>query len=78
LPGKFNDEGVYQILLRDYGKDEAYGAAGKGTYELKGYSIILKFDDRTIKQGAFSMPFSYTRKNCTIIFIDRPQLNKIK
>ncbi len=76
--GKFNDEGVYQVLLRDYGKDDAYNAPGKGSYELKDYSIILKFDDGRMKQEAFSMPFSYTTSNATIIFISRAQLNKMR
>ncbi len=76
--GKFIDKGVYQTLLQDYGKDEAYNAAGKGTYELKDYSIILKFDDGRIKQEAFTMPLSYTTNNATIIFIGRAQLNKMK
>ncbi len=76
--GKFVDEGIYQVLLKDYGKSEAYNAAGKGTYELKDYSIILKFDDGRIKQEAFSMPFSYTTNNTTVILIGTAQLNKMK
>lgn len=76
--GKFIDEGVYQTLLQDYSKDEAYNAAGKGTYELKDYSIILKFEDGRVKQEAFTMPLSYTTSNASIIFIGSTPLNKMK
>lgn len=76
--GKFIDEGVYQTLLQDYGKGEAYNAPGKGTYELKDYSIILKFDDGRVKQEAFTIPLSNTINNANIILIGRAQLNKIK
>ncbi len=76
--GRFIDEGTYQVLLRDYSKDEAYNASGKGTYELKDYSIILKFDDGRVKQEAFSVPLSYTLADAKIILIGRAQLNKMK
>jgi hypothetical protein len=76
--GKFIDEGVYQTLLQDYGKGEAYNAPGKGTYELKDYSIILKFYDGRVKQEAFTVPNSRTVTETNLILISRGLLTKMK
>jgi hypothetical protein len=76
--GKFNDEGFFNTYLFDGATNPAAAKPGNGTYELKDYSIILKYDDGRVRQEAFTIPFSNTANDATIIFINRAQINKIK
>jgi hypothetical protein len=76
--GKFNDEGFFNTYLFDGATNPAAAKPGNGTYELKDYSIILKYDDGRIRQEAFTIPFSNTANDAIIIFISRAQINKIK
>jgi hypothetical protein len=76
--GKFTDEGLFYQMLRDNNKDDAYNSAGSGTYELKDFSIILKYSDGRIKQQSFSIPASETTANATIILLGRLSLHKTK
>ncbi len=76
--GKFKDEGLFNTYLFDGAINPAAAKAGDGTYELKDYSIILKYNDGRIRQEAFTIPFSNTTNNATIIFISKSQINKIK
>jgi hypothetical protein len=76
--GKFKDEGLFNTYLFDGATNPAAAKPGNGTYELKDYSIILKYDDGRVRQEAFTIPFSNTANDATIIFINRAQINKIK
>jgi hypothetical protein len=76
--GKFTDEGMYYQILKDHSKDDAYNAAGVGTYELKDYSIILTYTDGRIKQLSFTIPQSDTPANAYLILFGRVSLFKMK
>jgi hypothetical protein len=76
--GKFKDEGLFNTYLFDGGINPAAAKAGEGTYELKDYSIILKYNDGRVRQEAFTIPFSNNTNDATIIFISRAQINKMK
>ncbi len=76
--GKFVDEGLFYQFLKDYSKDDAYNAAGKGTYELKDFSIILKYDDGRVKQTSFTIPASESAATANLILIGRASLFKMK
>ena len=76
--GKFNDEGIYQVLFKDYTKGDAYNAPGKGTYELKDYSIILKFEDGRVKQEAFTVPFNVTTAKANMVLFAKGLITKMK
>ncbi len=76
--GKFNDEGLFNTYLFDGATNPAAAKPGNGTYELKDYSIILKYNDGRVRQEAFTIPFSNNTNDATIIFISRAQINKIK
>lgn len=76
--GKFKDEGLFNTYLFDGATNPEAAKPGNGTYELKDYSIILKYDDGRVRQEAFTIPFSNTTTDATIIFISRAQVNKIK
>ncbi len=76
--GKFNDEGLFNTYLFDGATNPAAAKPGNGSYELKDYSIILKYVDGRVRQEAFTIPFSNNTNEATIIFISRAQINKIK
>ncbi len=76
--GKFTDEGLFYQILKDYNKDDAYNSAGSGTYELKDFSIILKYSDGRIKQTSFTIPASVTAQNTELILLGRASLFKMK
>jgi hypothetical protein len=74
--GKFTDEGLFATFLQTYGakNDEA----GSGTYELKDYSILLKYNDGRTRQEAFYTVFADNLESATRIFLGKGQLNKMK
>ncbi len=76
--GRFVDEGVFNTYLFDGATNPEAGKPGSGTYELKDYSIIFKYDDGRVRQEAFSVPLSYTLADAKIILISRARINKIK
>lgn len=76
--GKFVDEGIYRVSLKDYNKGDDYNAPGSGIYELKDYSIILKFNDGRVKQEAFTIPFGNNTSSTKIILISKASLQKMK
>ncbi len=76
--GKFKDEGLFNTYLFDGGTNPEAAKPGNGTYELKEYTIILKYDDGHIRQEAFTIPFSNNTNEASIILISRAQINKIK
>jgi hypothetical protein len=76
--GKFTDEGMWYQILKDHTKDDAYNAAGSGIYEVKDFSIILKYTDGRIKQVSFAIPQSDTPANAYLILFARASLFKIK
>jgi hypothetical protein len=76
--GKFNDEGLFNTYLFDGATNPTAAKPGSGTYELKDYSIIFKYDDGRVRQEAFTIPFSNNANDATIILISRAQINKIK
>jgi hypothetical protein len=76
--GTFKDAGLFNTYLFDGGTNPAAAKAGNGTYELKDYSIILKYNDGRERHEAFTIPFSNNVNDATIIFISKAQINKIK
>lgn len=76
--GKFTDEGLFYQILKDYTKDDTYNGAGKGTYELKDFSIILNYDDGRTKQTSFTIPASETTAKTDLILIGRGSFFKMK
>ncbi len=77
--GRFFDEGVFNTLLFDGATNPEAGAPGYGTYEIKDFSIILKYTDGTsrIRQESFNSFLSGELEASTSVFIHRVQLNKM-
>jgi hypothetical protein len=77
--GLFLDEGVFNTYLFDGATDPIAGAPGYGTYELKDFSIILKYTDGTQRerQVSFNCFLSEELESTTSIFMHRVQLNKM-
>jgi hypothetical protein len=76
--GKFKDEGLFNTYLFDGATNPTAAKAGSGTYALIDYSIIFKYDDGRVRQEAFTIPFSNSANDASIILISRAQINKIK
>jgi hypothetical protein len=76
--GRFQDDGLFFSMLKDFTKGEEFNRSGVGGYELKEYSIILKYDDGRVRQESFTVPASKSADNTTMILVGRLQLNKIK
>jgi hypothetical protein len=76
--GQFNDEGLFYSYLKDYKQDDNFNAAGNGTYELKEFSIILKYDDGRVRQQSLVVPASENLSTSNMILMERGRLNKIK
>jgi hypothetical protein len=74
--GKFKDEGLFATFLQSFG--EYNDAAGSGTYELKDYSIILKYSDGRTRQEAFYTVFANNIESADRIFIAKGELHKMK
>ncbi|MFN8256547.1 MAG: hypothetical protein U0W24_12700 [Bacteroidales bacterium] len=74
--GRFEDEGLFATFLQSYGKYN--DAAGNGTYELKNYSVVLKYSDGRTRQEAFYTVFANNLESANIIFISKGKLNKMK
>jgi len=78
--GKFRDEGLFvegfTSLL--YGEDERSLAPGKGTYEIKNFTLTLKYDDGRLRKAAFSL-YIKTEKQPSpeTIFIYRRHLQRM-
>ena len=77
--GKFKDEGIFNTYLFDKVTNPAAAKSGNGSYELKDFSIILKYDDGRVRQEAFVPAFGGTIQNAAILLLSNgAPLNKIK
>jgi hypothetical protein len=77
--GKFKDEGLFNTYLFDKVTNPAAAKPGNGVYELKDFSIILKYDDGRTRQQAFVPAFGGNIQNAAIILLSNgASLNKIK
>jgi hypothetical protein len=77
--GSFLDEGIFNTYLFDAEINPEAAAPGYGSYTLKDFSIILKYEDGTnrIRQEAFNSLFSSDIISSNIIFMHRTPLSKI-
>lgn len=71
--GRFVDDGVLASFLHDDGAD----SAGAGTYEIRDFTLILRYSDGRVKQFAFSglCPADASTSN-DIILIGRSEFRK--
>jgi hypothetical protein len=73
--GRFVDEGLFAVFMRSYsGGDDRPGA---GTYELRDFTAILRYDDGRVRREAFNGLLSAdpARTN-DVIFLRRTPLQK--
>jgi len=52
--GQFTDEGIFNSALQFHRDGSSVTTAGSGTYEIRDYSIILRYNDGHIKQAALT------------------------
>jgi hypothetical protein len=76
--GRFQDDGLFFSILKDFTKDEEFNRSGVGSYELKEYSIILKYDDGRVRQESFTVPASKSAGNTNEILVGRLLMHKAK
>jgi hypothetical protein len=75
--GRFTDEGVFATFL--WTGDRSTDEAGSGSYEVRDYSIVFRFDDGRVKQVALSgMLAADPATSNDIIFIARSSFRKRK
>ncbi len=52
--GQFADEGIFNTALQYHRDGTSVTTAGNGTYEIRDYSLILRYNDGHIKQAALT------------------------
>jgi hypothetical protein len=52
--GQFTDEGIFNTALQYHRDNTSVTTAGSGTYEIRDYSVILRYNDGHIKQAALT------------------------
>ena len=52
--GQFTDEGIFNTVLQYHRDGTSVTTAGSGTYEIRDYSVILRYNDGHIKQAALT------------------------
>ena len=52
--GQFTDEGIFNTALQYHRDGTSVTTAGSGTYEIRDYSVILRYNDGHIKQAALT------------------------
>ncbi len=76
--GKFVDEGYWATFLENNSSQFIPdNAPGKGTYELKDFTLTLKYDDGHIKQVPFNFTLNKNASNHQMIFIKQNKLYKL-
>ncbi len=76
--GKFIDEGYWATFLENNSDNyTAENAPGKGTYELKDFTLTLKYEDGHTKQVPFNFTLNKNASNHQMIFIKQIKLYKI-
>jgi hypothetical protein len=74
--GIFVDEGIFKIFLTSY--DGTDDSPGKGTYSIKDYTIIFKYDDGRTRTSAISTAFSSKLQDCKFLSLNNGVINKYK
>jgi len=78
--GKFKDEGLF---AKDFasllsGEDARSLAPGKGIYEIKNFTLTLKYDDGRVRKAAFNLYFKTAKQpSPETIFIYRRRLQRM-
>ena len=75
--GKFSDEGVFATFLKS--GDPRQDAAGTGVYEVRDFTLILRFSDGRVKQLAITaMLGANAATSNDTLFISRSAFHKMK
>lgn len=75
--GRFVDEGMFAGFLKSYGDDGTSLAAGSGTYEIRDFTLVLRYADGRVLRPAFSgMGSGDPAARNDIVFIGRTRFNK--
>jgi hypothetical protein len=75
--GKFGDEGVFATFLKS--GDPRQDAAGTGTYEIRDFTLILRFSDGRVKQLAITaMLGANAAASNDVLYIARSRFQKRK
>ena len=75
--GKFSDEGVFATFLKS--GDPRQDAAGTGAYEVRDFTLILRFSDGRVKQLAITAMLGANAANSNdMLFISRSVFRKRK
>lgn len=76
--GTFIDEGIFNTYLFDKATNEVMAKPGNGNYEIKDYTIFLKYEDGRVRQESFYSAYADKLEEAKIFFIGGAQINKIK
>lgn len=75
--GRFVDEGAFAGFLKSFGTDGTSLAAGSGTYEIRDFTLVLRYTDGRVLRAAFSgMASGDPAVKNDIVFIGRARFNK--
>jgi hypothetical protein len=75
--GKFSDEGVFATFLKS--GDPRQDAAGTGVYEVRDFTLVLRFSDGRVKQLAITaMLGANAAASNDTLFISRSAFHKRK
>jgi hypothetical protein len=75
--GTFTDEGFWAYVEGKGTKYKPENAPGKGTYEIKDFTIFLTYEDGHKKVVAFNFSLNTILQNHKMIFIDQSKLYKL-
>jgi hypothetical protein len=76
--GIFNDEGLWATFLENNSDNiKPENMPGKGTYELKDFTLILKYNDGRVRYEPFNFTLNTTATTNKMIFIKQNKLYKL-
>jgi hypothetical protein len=76
--GTFNDEGLWATFLENNSDNiKPENAPGKGAYELKDFTLILKYSDGRVRYEPFNFTLNTTSTTNKMIFVKQIKLYKL-
>jgi hypothetical protein len=76
--GTFNDEGLWATFLENNSDNiKPENAPGKGSYELKDFTLILKYNNGRIRYEPFNFTLNTTSTTNKMIFVKQIKLHKL-
>ena len=77
--GTFTDDGLFSMVtyLKGIGETDDYCAPGSGTFELKDFTLILRYSDGRVRQTSFTFSIKSTDASSYVLVCNGFTLNKM-